>query len=73
VFKYEETPTAESLDLFEVSRRANVRLLRSVDPATLDHFGMHAERGRESVTHLIRLYAGHDLNHVRQIEALLGR
>jgi uncharacterized damage-inducible protein DinB len=71
-FKYEETPTAESLDLFEVSRRANVRLLRAVDPVALENFGIHEERGRESVAHLIRLYAGHDLNHLRQIEKLLG-
>jgi len=72
VFKYEETPTADSLDLFEVSRRSNVRLLRSLDPAMFDNFGMHQERGRETVRHLIRLNAGHDLNHLRQIEGLLG-
>jgi hypothetical protein len=35
------------------------------------HYGVHAERGRESVTHLMRLYAGHDLNHLRQLEQLL--
>jgi DinB superfamily len=72
-FKYEETPVADSLDLFEVSRRANLRLLRAVDPAALEHHGMHAERGRETITHLLRLNAGHDLNHIRQIERLLAR
>ena len=71
VFRYEDAPISEALDLFEASRRANVRMLRSVDPALLDNFGMHAERGRESITHLVRLYAGHDRNHLRQIEALL--
>ena len=72
VFKYTETPVNESLDLFEINRRANVRLLRSVDPALHEHFGMHEERGRESVAHLIRLTAGHDLNHLRQIEGIIG-
>jgi hypothetical protein len=72
VFKYGETPANESLDLFEVSRRANLRLLRTVDPALLENFGMHQERGRESVAHLIRLNAGHDVNHFRQIQGLLG-
>jgi hypothetical protein len=71
VFKYDETPSGESLNLFEASRSGNLRLLRSVDPALLDNFGMHEERGRESVAHLIRLNAGHDLNHLRQIEGLL--
>jgi hypothetical protein len=33
---------------------------------------MHAERGRESITHLVRLYAGHDLNHLGQIERILA-
>jgi hypothetical protein len=41
------------------------------DPARLRHAGMHAERGRESVEHLTRMYAGHDLNHLAQIERLL--
>jgi hypothetical protein len=71
-FRYETIPAADSLGLFEASRRGNVRLLRSVDPPALEHFGMHEERGRESVAHLIRLYAGHDLNHLRQIEALVS-
>lgn len=70
---YEHAPTDESLDVFEVNRRANVRLLRSVDPAMLDNFGVHAERGRESARHLVQLYAGHDRNHLRQIEGLLRR
>lgn len=72
-FKYESTPVADSLDLFEANRRANLRLLRSADPASLEYFGMHAERGKESITHLVRLNAGHDLNHLRQIERLLGK
>jgi hypothetical protein len=32
---------------------------------------MHAERGKETIEHLVRLYAGHDLNHLSQIEAML--
>jgi hypothetical protein len=33
---------------------------------------MHAERGRETIAHLLRLYAGHDRNHLTQIERLLA-
>jgi hypothetical protein len=72
VFKYEGAPVSDSLDLFEVNRRSNLRLLRTVDPPLLENFGMHEERGKESASHLIRLNAGHDLNHLRQVEALLG-
>lgn len=72
VFKYAETPVSGSLELFEANRRANLRLLRAVDPALHDNFGMHGERGRESIAHLIRLNAGHDLNHLGQVERLLS-
>jgi hypothetical protein len=32
---------------------------------------MHAERGEESIEHIARMYAGHDLNHLGQIERIL--
>ena len=71
-FKYEQLSPTDSLELFEVNRRGNLTLLRSLDPGLMENFGMHDERGRESVSHLIRLNAGHDLNHLRQVEALLS-
>jgi hypothetical protein len=70
-FRYELTPVDESVALFGTLRGATVRLLRQVDPARHQHAGMHAERGRESIGDLVRLYAGHDLNHLSQIERLL--
>jgi hypothetical protein len=71
-FRYADADPAEALDMFEALRKTTVSLLRRVDRSRYDNYGMHAERGRESVAHLIRLFAGHDLNHLRQIEALLG-
>jgi hypothetical protein len=70
VFRYEQADVGESLDVFSVLRRANLRLLTSVDPARHAHAGRHVERGEERVDHLIRLYAGHDMNHLKQIERL---
>jgi hypothetical protein len=32
--------------------------------------GVHAERGDESLAHMMRLYAGHDLLHIRQVERI---
>jgi DinB family protein len=71
-FRYEDAPPAESVGLFGALRTATLRLLRRVDPARLRHAGTHAERGRESVEQLARMFAGHDLNHLAQIERLLG-
>jgi hypothetical protein len=28
---------------------------------------MHQERGKESIAHIVRMYAGHDLNHLGQM------
>ena len=41
-------------------------------PSRHAHHGLHAERGKETIAHLIQLYAGHDINHLKQIEALVG-
>jgi hypothetical protein len=69
---YDTRDTAASLALFTALRTALLELLRGLDDEKLDRFGMHAERGTESVRHLISLYAGHDLNHLAQIERLIA-
>ena len=58
---------AESLELFTVLRRANMRLLDRASAEDLKRVGIHSERGEESLEHLRRLYAGHDLLHLNQI------
>ncbi len=67
---YQLADLGKQVDLFTAARRANLDLLRRVDPRLHENFGMHNERGRESVSHMIRLYAGHDLNHLMQLEEL---
>lgn len=62
----------ESLAVFASTRWANLRLLRRLTDEERDRFGVHAERGHESIRHLERLHAGHDRNHVAQIERLLA-
>ncbi len=69
---YSSAPMDQSLRVYESVRASNVRLWRTPDAARLASFGVHAERGKESVEHLRGLYAGHDLNHFMQIEKLLG-
>jgi hypothetical protein len=71
VFSYADVDPRESLATFTAVRRSLVSLLKRVDPARHAHHGMHAERGKETIEHLIRLYAGHDLNHLKQIEELV--
>jgi uncharacterized damage-inducible protein DinB len=65
---YEQEDPSEAIERFAVLRRANLRLLERASPADLKRVGMHVERGEESLEHLRRLSAGHDLLHLRQIE-----
>lgn len=67
---YETSDTALALGDFRRIREANLRLLESASEADLARAGVHAERGEESVAHMIRLYAGHDLVHLRQIRRI---
>ena len=68
--------TDEDLDLalqrIRVLRASNLQLIRSLSPEQLARNGVHTERGEESVEHMIKLYAGHDLVHRQQIERILS-
>jgi hypothetical protein len=33
---------------------------------------MHAERGVETIEHIVRMMAGHDINHTKQVERIVG-
>ena len=61
-----------SLALFTALRTATLRLLRRLTDEELERHGMHAERGKETIRHLLSLYAGHDRNHLIQIDRLLA-
>jgi len=43
-------------------------MLKSMSKKHWRYYGIHAERGEESIAHIVRMYAGHDLNHLMQIE-----
>lgn len=68
--RYGDADPQESQATFAVLRRDNLRLIERATPEDLARVGVHAERGEESVGYLIRLYAGHDLLHLRQIERI---
>ena len=59
-----------SLDELEALRGANLRWLSALTDEEWERWGMHGERGRESLRHLFRLMAAHDLLHRRQIERI---
>jgi hypothetical protein len=58
--------------LFRVLREVNLELFKTLTPEQWKQHGMHAERGVETVEHMLRLFAGHDVNHTRQVEQILA-
>ena len=70
-FNYSRRDPKDSLERFRILRASNVALLKNVPKNLLGNYGMHAERGKETVSHLINMVAGHDLNHLRQVESIV--
>jgi hypothetical protein len=54
-----------------VLREANVALLKAAPRQLWENYGVHQERGNESIGHIVRMIAGHDLNHLQQVERIL--
>jgi hypothetical protein len=69
---YDKRDPRKSVEQFRAVREANLALLKSLTPGQWKHYGMHSERGRESIEDHVLRFAGHDLNHLQQIERILA-
>jgi hypothetical protein len=69
-FGYNERDPRESLKMFRLLREHNLSLLRSVPRKLWQNHGVHSERGKETVTTIVKLFAGHDVNHLLQVERI---
>ena len=70
---YEKRDPRQSLEQFRVLRAGNLAMLKSLTPEQWKHYGMHSERGQETIEHIVRMFAGHDLNHLQQVERILAK
>ena len=68
---YEKRDPRKSIELQRAVREANLALLKTLSPEQWKQFGQHAERGQESIERIVRMVAGHDINHIQQIERIL--
>lgn len=71
--RYEKSDIDTMLEMYTVIRNANLRFLSGLSGEQWENFGMHQERGKETITHVRNMEAGHDLNHFRQIEKILKK
>lgn len=65
---YDRRKISNALETFRMLRSANHELLKSLAPETFERTGNHSEHGRMSLEDLLRTYAEHVENHVRQVQ-----
>ena len=68
--RYESVDPEAALGSYRALRRWNLALFRWLSEADLGREAVHPERGPETLASIIRLLAGHDLNHLAQLERL---
>jgi len=68
--RYADVDAEAALASYRALRRWNLTLFRGLSGADLDREAVHPERGPETLRSYIRLLAGHDLNHLGQLERL---
>ena len=69
---YDKRDPRKDLEQQRILREANLAMLKTLTPAQWKQFGMHSERGQESIEKIARMTAGHDLNHIQQIERIVS-
>lgn len=69
---YDKRNLRQAFEQYRALREANLTLLKALTPGQWKHHGMHEERGAETVETIARMFAGHDLNHFRQIEHIIA-
>jgi hypothetical protein len=68
--RYNDVDVESALASYLASRRWNLSLLRGLSADDLEREAFHPERGPEKLGTVVRVLAGHDLNHLAQLERL---
>lgn len=68
--RYAAYDAASALALFQAARNWNLRFLTSVTGSDRHHPITHPERGTMTFWIIVETMAGHDVNHLQQIERL---
>ncbi|PYQ04432.1 MAG: hypothetical protein DMF82_10635 [Acidobacteria bacterium] len=68
--RYANVDVESALASYLASRRWNLSLLRGLSAEDLEREAYHPERGPETLGTIVRVLAGHDLNHLAQLERL---
>ncbi len=69
----EQEHLEETMERFRLLRRSQLRLFRGASPRDLKRTGFHLDRGTVTLRVQLEWLAGHDLNHLEQIQRLATR
>jgi DinB superfamily len=69
---YDQRDMKNSLVQYRAVRQANLAVLKRLTPEQWKSYGHHSERGPETLETVVKMLAGHDLNHSQQIERILS-
>jgi hypothetical protein len=70
---YDKADAEPALAAFSAIRAWNLALLKTLTPDQLTRRVTHPERGDMSFETIVETMGGHDLNHVKQLEAIAAR
>lgn len=70
--QYDGISAREAVDAYTATRNWNLRFLENVLPSALDRPITHPKRGTMTYRHVLETVAGHDRNHLLQIERILS-
>jgi hypothetical protein len=68
--RYQSVDLEAARRSFQAVRGWNLALIRALKKDDLARTAVHPERGEETLDTIVRLLAGHDLNHLGQLERL---
>jgi len=70
---YARQDPQRSLRMFRALRESNLALLKSLPRTKWGCYGIHATRGKETLKRVVEMFAGHDLNHLQQINRIANQ
>lgn len=68
--RYAHADVSLGIELFRAVRQWNLALFRELTPEEWARVYVHPERGEETLERMAALIAGHDLNHIEQLERI---
>jgi hypothetical protein len=69
---YDGVFASQALETFTAMRKWNLRLIGGAMPAAAGRKTTHPERGTMTFQTIVETMAGHDLNHLGQLQKLIG-